>query len=252
MGFEVSRELMPMSPKILVVIPARAGSKRIPNKNIRDFCGKPLVAHAVLQAKRLDFVDRVIVDTDSPEIAEIAKSFGAEVPFLRPAELAQDTSRIADSLLNMLTRLKETEGYEPTHLLLLQTTSPLRDIADIDACWKRMQEGEATTVLTVCSTHPRLYHLGPHNELELVNGSEGMSTNMQAWPPGYVLNGCFAYLVKTDALLAEKSIITKNTRAVVCDRWRSVDLDTPEDWVMAEWLFKHRAEIERDLANWKV
>lgn len=240
-----------MPSKVLAVIPARAGSKRIPNKNIRDFCGKPLVAHAVLQAKRLDFVDRVMVDTDSPEIAEIAKSSGAEVPFLRPAELATDESKVVDSVLHLLARLKETEGYEPTHVLLLQTTSPLRDVADISACWKLIWEGDATTVLTVCPTHPRLYHLGPKNELELVNGSEAMSTNMQAWPPGYVLNGCFAYLVKTEALLVEKSIITKNTRAVVCDKWRSVDLDTPEDWVLAEWLFTHRAEIEQALKDWQ-
>ncbi|MFA5935772.1 MAG: acylneuraminate cytidylyltransferase family protein [Patescibacteria group bacterium] len=240
-----------MSPRVLVVIPARAGSKRIPNKNLRDFCGKPLVAHAVQQAKQLDFVDRVIVDTDSEQIAEIARSFGAEVPFLRPTELAQDTSQIIDSLRHLLTQLKASEGYEPTHLLLLQTTSPLREIEDIEACWTLMQESDATTVLTVCPTHPRLYHLNDEKDLVLGNSAVVSSTNVQDWKPGYVLNGCFAYVVQIEALLAENSVITQKTKAVVCPAWRSVDLDTPEDWVLAELLFTHRHEIEQALTNWK-
>jgi N-acylneuraminate cytidylyltransferase len=102
-----------------------------------------------------------------------------------------------------------------------------------------------------CPTHPRLYHLSPDNDIKLVNGSEKMSTNMQAWPPGYLLNGCFVYIIKAATLLKEKVIITKKTKAVVCDKWRSIDLDTPEEWVMAEVLYKNKKAIEAKLKKFK-
>lgn len=231
-------------PKVLAIIPARSGSKRIPNKNIKDFLGKPLIAYAIEQALKVDFIDRVIVDTDSEEIAEIAKKYGAEVPFLRPASLAQDNSKVVDSIFHLLNKLKIQESYEPDYIIILQTTSPLREEKDIEDCWKLMQAGDAATVLTICPTHPRLYHLKPNKDIFLVNGSEKQSTNMQEWEPGYILNGCFVYIVKTAALLKEKVIITKKTKAVVCPKWRSVDLDTPEEWVMAEILYRNKKIIE--------
>lgn len=229
--------------KILTIIPARAGSKRIPNKNIKKFLGKPLIAYTIKQALSLKFVERVIADTDSPKIAKIAKQHGAEVPFLRPAHLARDNSQAVYSILNILKRLKKEENYVPTHVMILQTTSPLREIQDIEACWKLMKSTKVTTVLTVCPTHPRLYHLNRNNDIFLVNGSEEQSTNMQAWKPGYILNGCFVYIVKTPALLKEKRVITKKTKAVICPKWRSVDLDAPEEWVMAEVLYKNKKAI---------
>lgn len=229
---------------VLAYIPARGGSKRIPNKNIRDFCGKPLIAYSIEQARAVSFIDRVIVDTDSPEIAEVAKKYGAEVPYLRPPELANDNARVIDALLHLLGHLKKEEGYEPTHVLILQTTSPLRELRDIEACWKVMSDTRATTVLTVAPTHPRLYHLDKEGNLVLGNKFTNDSTNVQAWRPAYLLNGCFAYLVKVSALLKEKEIITKRTKAIVCDKWRSVDLDEPEDWAVAELLYRHKDEIE--------
>lgn len=229
--------------KILAYIPARAGSKRIPGKNIKKFAGKPLIAHAIEQALDCKIADKVIVDTDSSTIAAMAKKYGAEVPFLRPAELAQDKSMIIDSIIYMLDRLEKEQNFKPTHLLLLQTTSPLRERKDILDCWKLMKSTKATTVLTVCPTHPRLYHLNNKNNLILVNGNEGMSTNMQAWPQGYILNGCFVYIVDTKALRKERRVITAKTKAIVCDKWRSIDLDTPEEWVMAEILYKNKKRI---------
>lgn len=235
--------------KVLAIIPARGGSKRIPNKNIRDFCGKPLIAYAIEQAKRCASVDRVIVDTDSAEIASIARNLGAEVPFLRPSSLGGDNAQVVDSILHMLTRLREEEQYEPTHVLILQTTSPLREQKDIDACVALLQTSGATTVLTVTPTHPRLYHLTDEGDLVLGNKFSADSTNMQAWRPAFLLNGCFVYLVEAKALFAERTIITKKTKAVVCDKWRSIDLDTLEEWVVAEFLFTHKREIRERIAQ---
>lgn len=234
---------MVIRPNVLAIIPARFGSKRIPLKNIKSFLGKPLIAYTIEQALHTPFINRVIVDTDSEHIAKIARKYGAEVPFLRPAGLAIDTSKVYDSIEHLLNKLKKIENYVPTHIVLLQTTSPLRQQNDIDSCWKLMQKSDATTVLTVCPTHPRIYHLSKKNDLILVNGSEYQSTNMQAWGKGYILNGCFVYIVKVDALLKEKIIITKKTKAVICPKWRSIDLDTPEEWVMAEVLYKNRNKI---------
>ncbi|MDP2946807.1 MAG: acylneuraminate cytidylyltransferase family protein [Nanoarchaeota archaeon] len=236
---------------ILVIIPARSGSKRIPNKNIRKFLGKPLIAYTLEQALSLEFVERVIVDTDSPKIAKIAKQYGAEVPFLRPAYLAKDTSRVVDSILYLLKRLKKEENYVPTYVMILQATSPLREIHDIKACWKLIKSTNATTILTVCPTHPRLYHLKKNDDIILVNGSEKQSSNMQAWPPAYILNGCFVYIIKTSALLKEKRIITKKTKAIVCPKWRSIDLDTPGEWVMAEVFYKNKDYIKKKIKTIK-
>jgi len=230
--------------KILAITPARAGSKRIPNKNIRNFLGKPLIARTIEQIRQVPFIDRVIVDTESEEIAGIAKEYGAEVPFLRPPELAQDDTNVIDSIFYVLDKLKKDEDYAPTHVMILQATSPLREVEDIEKCWKLMEKSYATTVLTVCPTHPKLYHLSAENDIILVNGSEAQSNNTQTWEPAYLLNGCFVYIVEIKAFYKEKRIITEKTKAVVCPKWRSVDLDTPEEWVMAEIFYKNKEAIK--------
>jgi len=237
--------------KILFWLPARGGSKRIPNKNIKNFLGKPLLAYTIEQALTCPIKGRVIVDTDSKKIAAVAKKYGAETPFLRPARLATDQARGADSLIYLLGRLKRQENYRPDYVIILQATSPLRKMEDIMACWKMIKTTGATTVLTVCPTHPRLYYLSKNNDIILVNGSEANSTNTQAWPPAYILNGCFVYIVKTKALLKERRVITKKTKAVICPKWRSVDLDNPEDWVMAEVIYKNEKTIVKKIKNFK-
>ena len=237
--------------EVLIWIPARAGSKRIPNKNISNFLGKPLIAYAIEQALACPLGGRVMVDTDSKKIAALAKKYGAEAPFLRPARLAASHSLAVNSLLHLLGRLKQEQNYQPTHVIILQATSPLREIKDITSCWELMEKTRATTVLTVCSTHPRLYHLSQDNDIILVNGSEAQSTNLQAWPPAYILNGCFVYIVKTKALLKERKVITKKTKAVICPRWRSIDLDNPEDWIIAEFVYKNKKSIIRNMKNFK-
>jgi len=235
--------------KILAYIPARSGSKRILGKNVKKFAGKPLIAYTIEQAFSCPIVDRVIVDTDSEKIAKIARRYGAEVPFLRPTKLAQDNSKTIDAILYTLDRLEKEQKYVPTHLLILQATSPLRKSQDILDCWKLMKSTDASTVLTVCPTHPVLFHMTTEQDIILVNGREGMSTNTQDWPPAFITNGCFVYIVDVSTMRKEKKIITKKTKAIVCPKWRSIDIDTPEEWVMAEILYKNRAKIEKRIKN---
>jgi len=226
--------------KILAYIPARSGSKRILGKNVKKFAGKPLIAYTIEQAFSCPIVDRVIVDTDSEKIAKIARRYGAEVPFLRPTKLAQDNSKTIDAILYTLDRLEKEQKYVPTHLLILQATSPLRKSQDILDCWKLMKSTDASTVLTVCPTHPVLFHMTTEQDIILVNGREGMA---------FITNGCFVYIVDVSTMRKEKKIITKKTKAIVCPKWRSIDIDTPEEWVMAEILYKNRAKIEKRIKN---
>lgn len=241
---------MATQPIVLCMIPARGGSKRIRNKNIRNFFGKPLIAHTIAQARALSFIDRVIVDTDSPAIARVAKRYGADVPFLRPAEFAKDTSPTIDAILHLLKRLKE-EKYVPDYVLLLPTTTPLREVEDIVKCWDKIQKGTASAVLTVAPTHQRLYNMSPSGRLTLANRVPYDGNTNLGWPNGYKLNGCFAYIIKTRVLVREKTIFTKHVDGVVCPAWRSVDLDEPEDWVMAEFLYKNRHAIKKAMRSFK-
>jgi CMP-N,N'-diacetyllegionaminic acid synthase len=231
-----------MKKNILAIIPARGGSKRIPNKNVRNFLGMPLVAYTIKLARACDFIDRVMVDTDSLKVAKIAREFKAETPWLRPKKLAQDNSKVVKSILYDLDQFKKRENYQPDYVIILQTTSPLLEIKDIKECWQMMENTKADTVLTICPTHPRLYYLDKKQNIILANGRENQSTNIQAWRPAYILNG-FVYIVKTSALLKEKSIITNNTKALICDKWRSIDLDEMEDWALAEYIYKNRKKI---------
>ncbi len=248
--------------KILAIIPARSGSKRIPSKNKRLFAGKPLIGHTIHQALGLKIFDRVILDTDSAEIATIAQRYGAEVPFLRPVRLAGDKSLVADSALNILKKLDQNESYKPDYVALLQPTSPLREKADILKCVRKIREKNTDAVLTVCSTHPLLYNLSKNGNLVLANipkvapkfiqGKRLKGFQMQAFPPGYKLNGCFVYLIKYNVFIKAKTFFPKKTKAVIVDAWRSVDLDTPEDFVLAEFIYNHTHEIKNRIKNFPI
>ncbi|MBI2670105.1 MAG: acylneuraminate cytidylyltransferase family protein [Candidatus Yanofskybacteria bacterium] len=243
---------MQKSIKNLAIIPARGGSKGIPGKNIKIFHGKPLIAHAIEQARETGLFDRIVVDTEDEKIAAVARKYGAEVPFLRPKELAGDKSPVVDAVLLLLKRLKEEDGYEPDIITLLQTTSPLREISDIKKCWKRMLDSKVRSVCTICDTHPRLYHLDDQGKLILANKIEKESTNRQVWPAGYLLNGCMVYMIRINEFIKTRKFINADTRGVVCPKWRSIDLDGIEDWILAETIFAHKKKIEKKIQNFNL
>lgn len=243
--------MIPKKEKNIAVIYARAGSKGIPNKNILIFHDKPLIAHAILQAKKFGLFDRVIVDTESPEIAKIAKKYGAEVPFMRPAHLATDTAQINDVFTLLLKRLREEENYHPDIITLLQPPSPLREIEDIRKCYEVMRNPKIKSVCTVCETHPRFYQMSREGKLILVNQPKKENANRQAWPKGYILNGCMVYMIRAKEFLKTKKFVDENTHGVICPRWRSIDLDHPEDWIMAELAYTNKKKIEKKLKNFE-
>lgn len=235
--------------KILALIPARGGSKGIPRKNVRVFAGKPLIAHAIAAAKGAPRVDRIVVTTDDEEIAAVAREHGAEVPVMRPAEMAGDTSPVMDAVIHMLDHLKNEDGYEPTHVLLLQTTSPMRESADIERCIDRLLEAGGDALVSVCRTENGLFAVKDDGVLETLYDGYAAGTNRQALPKTYKLDGCMLYLIKTDVLRRERSFLGGTVIGYPIERWRTLDLDEPEDFVLAELVYAHKDEIAKRIKD---
>lgn len=220
--------------KILALIPARGGSKGIPRKNIKIIAGKPLIVWTIEAALRSPYIHTVIVSTDDEEIAAIARKAGAQVPFMRPAELASDG---ASGMAPVTHALDMLPGYDA--VLLLQPTSPLRSTADIDACiaLAAMREAPAVVSVTEPDAHPYWtyrvddgLHMRPMVDAPAV-------TRRQDLPLAAALNGAL-YFATTAWLRDNGSFMGDATLAYIMPRERSVDLDTPFDWKFAELLLK--------------
>jgi len=235
--------------KILAMIPARGGSKGILHKNIRPFAGKPLIAHTIEAAKGSRRVDRVVVSTDDTKVADIAKECGAEMPILRPAEISGDKRPVTDAVIHMLDYLKDHESYEPTHVLLLQTTSPLRTSRDIDASVELYEKSGADSLVSMCRTEQGLFTKDDNGVVETLYDGYASGTNRQSLLPTYKLDGCMIYLIRTDILREHHSFIAGKLVGYEIPRWRAVDLDDPQDFVVGELIFKQRDELEKSIRN---
>ncbi len=223
---------------ILGVIHARGGSKRIPLKNMKLLAGRPLISYLVEAAMESRLLDRLIVSTDHPEIARIAREYGAEVPFVRPAELAEDVA--SELVTQHAVRFVEAEGYAVQIALTMQPTTPFCSAEDIDACIQKMLETDLDTVFTGCEVHERpewMYRRDESSEGRvvpftgrLVRGDAGIS---QKLPKLYIPNG--AVWATRRAVLMEQGLITgPKAGIVVMSRERSVDIDEPIDFIVAE------------------
>jgi len=238
--------------KILCFIPARGGSKGITNKNIRPFNGRPLLWYTVAEAKKSRYITRIVVSTESAKIAEVARRSGAEIPCLRPRSLSQDASKATDAVLHMLTYLKKTEEYVPDYIILLQATSPLRTTADIDGAFSTMQRRKADAIVSVCRTEQLLYIIDRRGRLQPVSPRAFLnSPNRQQLPPTYKLDGSMVYAIKTKVFLREKTFLAKNLVGYVIPRWRAVDLDEPEDFIVGETLYRNKKTIAKRIKDFK-
>lgn len=220
--------------KTFALIPARGGSKGIPRKNIKLIAGKPLIAWTIEAALRSSLLSAVVVSTDDPEIADIARRAGAQVPFMRPAELAQDQTPGLDPVLHALDQLPQFDS-----VLLLQPTSPLRTKDDIDACLQLALLHKALSVVSVseADSHPYwAYRVTAGQALTRFVDAEPIARR-QDLPPAFTLNGAL-YFAKVNWLRSSGSMLGPDTLAYVMPKERSVDLDTPLDWKFAELLLK--------------
>jgi N-acylneuraminate cytidylyltransferase/CMP-N,N'-diacetyllegionaminic acid synthase len=222
--------------KILGIIPARAGSKGIPGKNIKPLAGKPLIIHTIKAALASGVFDFLLVSTDGEDIAEASLSAGAEVPFLRPAELATDSAKSSDVLRHAMAWC-ESRGKKFDWVAILQPTSPLRSSEDIINSCKLMIERQAKAVVSVCETahHSWLINTLPDDHcLEHFIRPEANQIRQQL-PVFYLLNGAI-YLIQWDYFLKNDSFYGPQTYAYIMPKERSVDIDTPLDFALAEVL----------------
>lgn len=222
--------------KILALIPARGGSKRLPGKNIRKLGGLPLIAWSIRAARESGVCDEVVVSTDDPQIAEIASLHGAAVPGLRPAELASDVAGSVDVALQAL-ELHEALHGNVDGLLLLQPTSPFRTAESIRRA-VALFGGEAgrrpVVSLSPAASHPAWCFRVTQDGLSPFLGWEPISQRSQDLEPAWTLNGAI-YLVPPGRLRTERSFFGVDALPMLMDDPReAIDIDTPADWVLAE------------------
>ncbi|USD32712.1 MULTISPECIES: acylneuraminate cytidylyltransferase family protein [Vibrio] len=228
--------------KILAIVPARGGSKRLPGKNIKCLHGKPLIQWAIESASDIEEISRVIVSTDSPEIAKIASQSGGEVPFMRPKELASDTSSSTDVVKHAL-KFYERQGEYFDYVLLLQPTSPIRNAEHVTEAIKLLQLKEADAVVSVCkSEHSPLWTNTLPDDLSMDQfiTDDIKNTRSQDLPSFYRLNGAI-YLSNVKRFYEESTmLLSSNIYAYKMDNECSVDIDHELDFLVAEAILKYK------------
>lgn len=223
----------------LWLIPARGGSKGIPNKNIKSFCGESLVGRAITQALECaSSKDIIFVSTDSIEIKEESEKKGIFIPFMRPSELASDTASTYSVILHVLKEFKK-RGKDFKKVVLLQPTSPFRTVRDIKEA-EMMWTPDIDMIVSVCETKSNPYfntfETNENGYLKISKG-EGNFMRRQDAPKVWEYNGA-VYVITTDSLMKEPISHFKKIIPYEMPVSRSVDLDTPEDWIFAELLFE--------------
>lgn len=214
--------------KVVGIIPARGGSKGIPRKNIKLLAGKPLITWTIEEAKKSQYLDRFILSSEDMEIISIAKAWGCEAPFVRPAELARDDTPGIEPVIHALYQLDEHYDY----VVLLQPTSPLRTVEDIDGCIRFCLQEGATACVSVSLTdkHPYWMHtIDERHRLHPLLSTAHSIQRRQDLPPVYIENGA-VYVAQKDYLLKMKSFTTEETLAYTMPSERSWDIDSVCDF----------------------
>ena len=220
----------------IAVIPARGGSKRIPRKNIVDFCGKPMIAHAIVAALESGLFEHIVVSTDDEEIAGVARQWGAEVPFTRPAELADDHTPTVPVIAHAITACQAL-GWNIDYACCIYPGVPFIQIDDLKRAFELLQVSQAAYCFPITefpSAIQRALRRLPNGRMQPFYPEHEL-TRTQDLEPAYHDAGQF-YWGKPDAWLANKSVHS-NGIGLPVPNWRVVDIDTPDDWARAEILY---------------
>ncbi len=227
---------------------ARGGSKGVPRKNIRPFAGKPLIAHTIELALSLPSISEVIVSTEDHEIAEVAAAFGAQVPFLRPAELAGDHSPEWSAWRHAVSFVRDEMGKSFDRFISLPATSPLRTAADVTACLERYDQGDADMVigLTPAASNPyfNMVSVDVDGRVRLLLEPPSGISRRQDAPEIFDIAPC-AYVTSPDFVMTNLGIFDGALKAVTIPGERAVDIDTVLDFEFAEFLFLRQQETQR-------
>ena len=227
---------------MIALIPARGGSKGLPNKNIKMLLGKPLIAYTIEAALNSSSIEEVYVSTDDVKIAEVAREYGAKVPFLRPDELAQDNSKAIDTYLYMLDKWKEL-GKEVNEFTVLQPTSPLKTTLDIDNAIALFYKNNADSVVSYTKeAHPVTWHKYVNKDLSFSPIFEENLLNRQENRVSYYPNG--AIYIFTSSIIKQQKYFSEKSFAYIMERKNSVDIDYIEDFEYATFLLKQKSVDE--------
>lgn len=222
----------------IAIIPARGGSKRIPGKNIKIFCGKPMIAWSIEAARVSGLFDYIVVSTDDAEIAEVAKAHGAEVPFTRPAVLSDDHTATSPVVAHAVEWYRK-HGYMPDPVCCVYATAPFVTAADLQRGLQTLTDTGSDFAFSVAS-----YAFPIQRAIKLTQGCrvemfqpEHFNTRSQDLEEAWHDAGQF-YWGRAEAWLSGKPVFSTNAAPVMLPRHRVQDIDTPEDWLRAEWMFK--------------
>lgn len=226
---------------MIAIIPARLGSKRLPRKNILSLCGKPLIAYTIEAALDSGSINDIYVSTDDDAVAEIAQSYGVHVPFLRPDYLGADTTSTEDVCEHMLGFLTRETDIDVSSFMFLQPTSPLRTAVHIKGAVKVFEEMNADSVVSVTRfAHPLEWALDAVNGVLVPFDSEGLNKRSQECKVRYHPNGAI-FVFNTKFFSKRVGRYGNRSFPYVMDRSCSVDIDTKEDFELAEYLLKKRS-----------
>ncbi|MFH1916008.1 MAG: acylneuraminate cytidylyltransferase family protein [Nanoarchaeota archaeon] len=228
---------------VLGVIPARGGSKGIPKKNIKPLAGKPLIAWTIEIAKKSKYLDKTIVSTDDPAIKQVAEEFGGEVPFMRPAELATDTTAMIPVIRHACETMEKLLKRKIDVIVLLDPTAPLRSVEDIDTCISRCVDEKRDSVITVAEAEKNPYfnmmEIGSDGRAHLVKTPEKPIFRRQDAPKVYnVTSG--AYALSRAFLFNCVVVHGKNTAAVIIPEERAGHIDSEIEFLMVEEVMRRR------------
>jgi len=229
-----------MKSKIIAIIPARRGSKGLPGKNVRLLNNKPLIYYTIREALRSKFLDRIIVSTDDKEITELAKVYGAEV-IARPADLAKDDTPSLPVFQHAIRYLEEVEHYHPDVIVILQPTSPLRTVEDVDGVVEKFLQTDCDSVVSVCKVEcpPQWMYILKVDRLQpVIKGREKIIRRQDA-PEVYRLNGA-VYVTHRDVIMKQNTVMGNDTRAYIMPVERSIDIDTEVDFQLADVLIREK------------
>ena len=224
---------------IVAIIPARGGSKRIPNKNIKLFCGKPLISYPISMLKSCDLISKVLVSTDSEQIKRESLFYGAIVPFMRPKKLSDDYAATSDAILHALDWLIENETTHVDYVLTMYPAATSITEEEIEKAIFMIEDGDVDSVFTALEfPHPiqRAYVQDKKGYVKMIAKKE-RNKRTQDLENTFHDAGQF-YLTKAQKLLEEKELICKKSKHLVLDKKRFIDVDSIEDFTHAENLYK--------------
>ncbi len=230
--------------KVLGFVPARGGSKRLPGKNLADLLGQPLLCWALEAGKNSSYIDKLVLSTDSTEIASVGQQAGFDEVLIRPNSLADDDASMYDVLHHTINHLA-AKGEQFSYISLLQPTSPLRTSRHIDEAFQLIENSGALGAVSVCQTeHPMAWmgEIGPGGSLDRFFERAELSKQSQQYSESYQINGAI-YIVPSRELLEHRTVfLPKNMIAYVMNRSDSVDIDEEFDLKLAKWSLIDRAE----------